>query len=69
MCSQPSRIVSAVRLRQVPIADHHVRAARQDLAVVGDLHFDAGDRLADRAECDALSSVPVVMTGDVSVSP
>ena len=37
-------------LGQVPIADHDVRPAGEDLAVVGDLHLDAGDRLADRAQ-------------------
>ena len=34
-----------------------MRAAGQDLAVVGDLHLDAGDRPTDRAELEMLEGV------------
>src|SRR4029079_18312067 len=37
-------------VRLVVVAQHHVRAARQDLAVLGNPYFDVGNRLADRAE-------------------
>src|SRR5262249_42256038 len=33
----------------VEVAARHVLAAHENLAVVGDLHLDAGDRLADRS--------------------
>ena len=41
---------------------------REDLAVLGDLHFDAGDDRADGADA-ALVGRLTAMTGEVSVRP
>ena len=45
------------RLGLVVVALHDVRAARQDLAVLGDLHLDARHRPPDRAEAPAAAAV------------
>ena len=50
------------------VAAEDVRAADQQLAVVGDLDLDAGQRLADRAELWS-SGREVVATVEVSVIP
>ena len=42
----------ARRVGLVVVALHDVRAARQDLAVLRDLHLDAVDRLSDRADAE-----------------
>ena len=52
--SQPSTIVSARRLRVLVVALEDVRALDEDLAVVGDLHLAAGERLADRPDLEVL---------------
>ena len=46
--NQPSAERARVASGRVEVAAGHVLAADEDLAVLGDLHFDAGDRLADR---------------------
>ena len=47
---KPAVAERAARLfRRVEVAARHVLAAHEDLAVVGDLDLDAGDRLADGA--------------------
>ena len=52
----------------VPVAEHHMRPARQDFAVVGDPHFDVRDRLADAAQT-RFACVDIAITGDASVRP
>ena len=47
--NQPSSKADRRRLGRIEVAARDVLAAHEDLAVVGDLHLDAGDRLADRA--------------------
>ena len=49
--NQPSASMACARgLGVVPVALHDVRSAREDLAVLGDLHLDAGNDRADRAD-------------------
>ena len=55
--SQPSTSVSAVFAGLVQISHEHVAATADDLAVVGDLHLAAGDRLPDVARLVALRRV------------
>ena len=50
MCSQPSDDGAEARVRAVVVAVEDVRAFDEDLAVLGDLQLDAGQRAADRAE-------------------
>ena len=69
MCSQPSRIASAVSVGSVPIAEHDVRAAGEDFAFGGDAHFDARNRPADGAQPWCPIRCPVAITGEDSVSP
>ena len=57
VCSQPSTIAARVRLGVVPVALHDVRAAGQDLAVVGDPDLDAGDRPADGPDLAGVRAV------------
>ena len=47
--NQPSSKARAVSSGGVEVAGRDVLAAHEDLAVGGDLHLDAGDRLADRS--------------------
>ena len=53
----------------VPIAEHDVRAADEDLAVVGDADFDVRQRPADGAEPVRWRRGKRRSTGDASVSP
>ena len=48
--SQPSLSVSAVACGLLVVAEEHVGAAHQDLAVLGDLDLEPGQRRPDRAD-------------------
>ncbi len=58
--NQPSASASSVALGVVPVPLEQVLAVQQHLAVVGDAHHRAGQRLADRAD---LLPVPGVERG------
>ena len=45
------------RVRILEVAGEHVLAAREDLAVVGELELDRGQRLADRVEAERVGAV------------
>ena len=67
--NQPSRSTAVGVRRPVPVAAHHVRAAREDLAVLGDAQLDAGDRRARPSRAASAPGGLAVSTGAVSVRP
>ncbi len=67
---QPAVVDGAeARVGVVVVAVEDVRALDQDLAVLGDLQLDAGQRAADRAEAGGSRRVEVVAAVAVSVMP
>ena len=56
---EPTVIIDGLprRIVVVPIAPHDVRPAAQDLAILSDPHFDAGDDPADGADAPPLGCV------------